>query len=91
MNNAVRSVKEGSLTLHGASVQFSIPRTTLRRHLDENMHSIGVPSIFTYTQEFQLVERMLYLAMRGFSCHNPRVEFLCKIHDISCVVIYFLA
>ena len=50
-----------------AARDFSIPKSTLHRHACTNdLSTVGRSTIFTINQEKAMVDRILYLAQRGY-------------------------
>jgi hypothetical protein len=75
MDDAVKAVRDGTLTLFAASKQFKVARSTLRRHLDEKLQKVGVKPVFSVLQEKHIVERVVHLAKRGFPM---TIENICE-------------
>jgi hypothetical protein len=66
LENAVKAVRDGTLSSFAASNHFGIPRTTLRRHVKGNVKPVGTRPLFSTAQEQLLVDRITYLGKRGF-------------------------
>ena len=67
LREALNAVRENHVSPSAASKEFQIPRTSLRRHLDNQvLVKPGGQCIFTSEQEKILKERIYLLASRGF-------------------------
>jgi hypothetical protein len=68
-------VKEFGVSVNGASVEYGIPRSTLRRHLEcDNTLKPGGKTIFSKHHENMLKERLFYMTSRGFPCTTKDVR-----------------
>jgi len=56
---AVRATKEEGLSLRQASERFSVPKSTIKDHINENHRSnMGRPSVLSSDEENQLLEKV---------------------------------
>lgn len=67
MENAVRMVQRGILSQNAAAVRYSIPRRTLRNHLQSGSttRKIGRSTVFTPEQETCFIKKIIRLADVG--------------------------
>ena len=65
LHDAVSAVRDGML-LSTAAKEFNVPRNTIRRHLEGDVQIYGGKPILSVKQEAILIERIGYMADRGF-------------------------
>lgn len=69
LNAAVEAVRAGDQTISSASRVFNVPRKTIFNRLKDTGRSVskhGGVTVFTESQESEIVDRVRYLESRGF-------------------------
>jgi predicted DNA-binding protein (UPF0251 family) len=80
LEEAIRLVKEKTMTLGEASKHFEIPKTTIfdRMNSKKTKLELGRPTVLSEEEENIIVQRLLVMGMWGFPLTSLDVRFLVK-------------
>ena len=80
LEEAIRLVKEKTMTLGEASKHFEIPKTTIfdRMNSKKTKLELGRPTVLSEEEENIIVQRLVVMGMWGFPLTSLDVRFLVK-------------
>ena len=73
---AMHAIKQGQLSIRGASMKFNIPKSTLHDHLSgtSSKRYGGPPTVLTASEEKEIVRSCLVMQEFGFPLHKELVS-----------------
>ena len=74
------------MSVYRASREFTLPESTLRDRTRENVSldtKVGVETLFTESEEKQLVDHVKYMASIGYGYNKSGVQYTARDYAIS--------
>lgn len=78
MDQAIRAVKAGEMTMREASLHFEVPKATLCDKVNKKLHRVGRPTVLSDIEETVLVERLIFMGIWGFPVTPKDLTMLVK-------------
>jgi hypothetical protein len=78
MRQALKEIKDKSMTMNEASVKYGVPKTTLFDRLKTTTDKVGRPTILTAEEEEIIVQRLIILGEWGFPLTTNDLKQLVK-------------
>lgn len=84
IRQALKEVKDKTMTLNEASVKYGVPKTTLYDRMTTTTDKVGRPTVLTAEEEDIIAERLIILGEWGFPLSTCDLKHLIKAYLDGC-------